>query len=70
MLHEKNDLLILSTSDNGVGFDYHAVSKSGKGIGLRSLLSRTEMIGGVMYIESTVNKGTIFSFEIPLKKHE
>jgi signal transduction histidine kinase len=70
MMHEKNDLLILSTRDNGTGFDYHAVSKSGKGIGLRSLLSRTEMIGGVMYIESSVHKGTEFSFEIPLNKHE
>jgi signal transduction histidine kinase len=70
MVHDKKDLLILSTSDNGIGFDYHAISKSGKGIGLRSLLSRTEMIGGVMYIESAVQKGTNFSFEIPLKKHE
>jgi signal transduction histidine kinase len=70
MMHEKNSLLILSTSDNGTGFDYHAISKSEKGIGLRSLLSRTEMIGGTMYIESAVNKGTKYSFEIPLKKHE
>jgi signal transduction histidine kinase len=70
MMHEKNSLLILSTSDNGTGFDYYAISKSEKGIGLRSLLSRTEMIGGTMYIESAVNKGTTYSFEIPLKKHE
>jgi signal transduction histidine kinase len=70
MLHERKGLLILSTSDDGQGFDYHAVSKSEKGIGLRSLLSRTEMIGGVMYIESVLNKGTEYSFEIPLKKNE
>jgi signal transduction histidine kinase len=67
MMHERNSLLILSTSDNGTGFDYLAISKSEKGIGLRSLLSRTEMIGGTMYIESAVNKGTKYSFEIPLK---
>jgi signal transduction histidine kinase len=70
MMHEKKGLLILSTIDNGLGFDYHAVSKSERGIGLRSLLSRTEMIGGVMYIESAPKKGTEYSFEIPLKKNE
>lgn len=68
IMEVRNGLLILLTSDNGIGFDYHAASKSSSGIGLKNLLSRTEIIGGVMYIESGENTGTKYSFEIPLKK--
>jgi signal transduction histidine kinase len=61
---EKN-IIVLLTQDNGKGFDYNRTSKDQKGLGLRNLLSRTEVIGGSMYIESQPNKGTKYTFEIP-----
>jgi signal transduction histidine kinase len=58
--------LILLTEDNGTGFDYVAKSKENTGLGLRNLLSRTEMLGGNMYIDSRKGKGTKYTFEIPV----
>jgi signal transduction histidine kinase len=64
---EKNNLIIL-TEDNGIGFDYTGESKEQSGLGLRNLLSRTEILGGSMYIDSKEGKGTRFSFEIPVNQ--
>jgi signal transduction histidine kinase len=61
----EKDNLILLTSDNGKGFDYKLASKEHAGLGLRNLLSRTEMLGGSMYVESFPGKGTSYTFEIP-----
>jgi len=58
--------LVILTEDNGIGFDYTGKSKEAAGLGLRNLLSRTEILGGSMYVESKPDKGTRFTFEIPL----
>lgn len=65
-LKQENGTLFLSTTDDGVGFDHHAASKGEGGIGLRNILNRTEIIGGQIFIESEKNKGTKYTFEIPL----
>ena len=65
-LKQTNGILLLSTSDNGIGFDQYAASKGNGGIGLRNILSRTEIIGGQMFVESQKNKGTKYTFEIPV----
>ena len=66
VLKQENGTLFLSTTDDGVGFDHHATSKGEGGIGLRNILNRTEIIGGQMFIESEKNKGTKYTFEIPV----
>lgn len=66
---EKN-MIILSTNDNGKGFDYDMTSKQASGLGLQNLLRRTEMLNGKMYFESKKGKGTIYSFEIPIAYDE
>lgn len=58
--------LIINTEDKGRGFDYQYNAKNGLGLGLRSLLSRTEVLGGNMYIDSAQGRGTKYTFEIPL----
>jgi signal transduction histidine kinase len=60
----KQQLLVL-TEDNGKGFDYIRYSRESTGLGLRNLLSRTEVLGGKMYIESGSGKGTKYTFELP-----
>ena len=60
----KNNLVITIT-DNGIGFDYNKESKESIGFGLRSLLSRTEIMSGQMFLESEKGKGTTYTFEIP-----
>lgn len=58
--------IIVLTKDNGTGFDYASKSNKPTGLGLRNLLSRTEVLGGNMFIESQPGKGTRYSFEIPI----
>ena len=65
-LKQEKQRLVILTEDNGKGFDYNQQSKENTGLGLRNLLSRTEVLGGNMYIESRSGKGTKYTFEIPL----
>jgi NarL family two-component system sensor histidine kinase LiaS len=52
----------LVINDNGRGFD---TSLAHRGIGLRSMQERAEVIGGSIIIESVVNKGTKISVTLP-----
>ena len=61
------DCLTVITKDDGKGFDYEGAMKNNFGLGLRNLLSRTEMLGGKMFIETKKGSGTTYIFEIPLK---
>jgi len=60
---EKNKLII-SLKDNGTGFEQKEIKNNG-GLGLKSLLSRTQLMNGKMFLESKIGKGTEFIFEIP-----
>ena len=62
---ENGNLLVL-TEDNGIGFNYEGESREQVGLGMRSLLSRTEVLEGSMYVDSKIDKGTKFRFEIPI----
>ena len=50
--------------DNGVGFDYKGRA-SETGLGLRNILSRTEIMGGTLFMETARGKGTHYIIEIP-----
>lgn len=65
-LEKNSHKLILGVSDNGRGFDHTLAFKKSQGFGLRSLLSRTQILGGEMFIESKPGKGTRYTFEIPI----
>ena len=60
------DKVVLKTADNGVGFDQRKEEVETSGIGLRNLLSRTEMMKGQLFFESKKGKGTAYTFEIPV----
>jgi signal transduction histidine kinase len=64
----KNNYVLL-TKDNGTGFRYNNTVKKSPGRGLHNLLSRTEVLGGKMFVESKKNKGTTYLFEIPIAKN-
>ena len=65
-LTSKNEVLYLISEDDGSGFDYSSLIKESSGLGLRSLLSRAEIMDGEMFVESKLGKGTRYIFEIPL----
>lgn len=62
--------IALKTEDNGKGFDIFTANKNFKGLGLRNILSRTELLGGDMYVESAPGEGTSYSISIPLDQND
>ncbi len=69
LTRDKNGL-VLTTKDNGVGFNYDSRKSEATGQGLRNLLNRTEMLGGKMFFESGKGKGTTYIFEVPYVIHQ
>ena len=60
---QKNNVICLSISDNGSGFD---VNKARKGIGLKNINSRVKEIQGELDIKSTMNSGTRIRIKAPI----
>ncbi|MCK4784784.1 MAG: PAS domain S-box protein, partial [Desulfobacteraceae bacterium] len=65
-LQESDGLFRLIIADNGKGFDYTAISKSGdrKGWGILNMQERIQVLGGQLLIESEPRKGTSVIIEI------
>lgn len=61
-IKSKNDVICLSISDDGKGFDLH---KSKKGIGLKNIKSRVNELDGKVNFDSEINKGTTITINIP-----
>lgn len=59
--------LTISLRDNGKGFDLKKI-KDSKGIGWANLQARTDLLGGVMEVESTLGQGTTVFFALPLRE--
>jgi len=59
------DVLRISTSDNGIGFDPHARRRAHT-MGLASMRERAESVGGHLTIDSTPGGGTRVAAELPL----
>lgn len=65
-LAKEDDRLVLTTTDNGKGFDHRQSSSAGRGYGLLNLHNRTEMMGGEMFVESQPGRGTTYRIVIPV----
>ncbi len=65
-LSKEHNHVLLATSDNGKGFNYFSQNKNLKGLGLRNLQSRTEVMGGELTCNSSAGKGVTYIFDIPL----
>jgi signal transduction histidine kinase len=63
VLEITTDLLIMSISDDGMGFD---PSDCKTGTGIRGIKERLELCGGNMKIDTTELNGTSLTFSIPL----
>ncbi|WP_208021480.1 sensor histidine kinase [Flavicella sediminum] len=55
--------IMLLVEDNGKGFD---IDKQNKGVGLRNMKSRVDVVNGTFDFESVVKKGTLVRVKIPL----
>ncbi len=59
--------LNLIVEDNGNGFDVNNIPKDG-GMGLKNVLSRVDEIKGQLNIDSSLDKGTTVTIDIPLNE--
>jgi signal transduction histidine kinase len=64
-LNGGSERLVLTVSDDGVGFDVDAAW--GKGLGLISMVERLEAIGGRLEIRSAPGAGTRLEASVPLR---
>ncbi len=55
----------VTIKDNGKGFNTGELKESG-GLGLKILQERTDMLGGTIKIDSSVNRGTEVTIQIPV----
>lgn len=69
-LFKRDNILVLTVSDNGIGFDtdkLNILEEHEAHFGLRNIQERVEFLGGKLYIDSAMGKGTEISVEIILK---
>ena len=62
---EDNQLQVM-VKDDGKGFDTVKTKTESRGLGLKSMESRIEMLNGQLSVESHPNKGTSYFFSAPL----
>ena len=57
--------LIITITDNGMGFDTQEALQRNGGLGLQNIISRAALIGGNANISSIINEGTTIKISIP-----
>jgi signal transduction histidine kinase len=65
----KTDLALLEIEDDGVGFNVNAVDNSYEtrgSLGMINMRERTELVNGVLHVDSEEGKGTRVQVAIPL----
>jgi two-component system, NarL family, sensor kinase len=65
-IQKNNKMLLLKTKDDGIGFNYSEKTQIARGLGLLSIQSRVELLGGQLLVTSQPGAGTIFEIEMPL----
>lgn len=65
-IQKQHKMLLIKTKDDGIGFNYSEKKQIAKGLGLLSLHSRVELLGGQLIVTSQPGSGTIFEIEMPL----
>jgi signal transduction histidine kinase len=68
VLEQKTDAIQLMVQDNGNGFEVESVrmKNASFGSGLLNIETQAALLNGIFRIESTIGKGTILFFKIPL----
>lgn len=62
----KEKTLLFQTQDDGIGFNYNDKIHHPVGVGLLSLQSRAELLGGHLVVNTERGSGASFQIEIPL----
>jgi signal transduction histidine kinase len=68
-LEEREQLLVLTVRDDGVGFDPGATAHRSRRLGLTSMEERAASLGGALRIDSAPGVGTTIRLEVPFGDH-
>lgn len=63
-LQKKDNAILLTLQDNGVGFDFLIKFKNLKSLGLKTIKERVRYINGILRVESSPGNGSKFNIEI------
>ena len=66
-IYQHGSKLLIEISDDGVCFDYQKELHNPRGLGLKKIFQRLQMLGGKIDVLSTQKIGTKFCIELPLK---
>jgi two-component system, NarL family, sensor kinase len=66
LIIKKAHTIFVQTKDDGVGFNYNEKSLEAKGVGLLSLQSRAQLLGGHLVVHTQPGTGVAFEIEIPI----
>lgn len=69
-LKYENKRVLLTTQDNGIGFNYRKEMELQKGLGLHNMSNRILLLNGTIDILSEVGKGTLYMIQVPMLEHE
>ncbi len=67
-VHGRQDAVVVTVQDDGVGFDPAKASK--RGLGLLGLQERVRELGGQVKLFSQPGRGTVLMAEVPLRENE
>ena len=67
-LRQKRNFLSLIVSNNGIGFNKQTLDKTNpeRGLGLRNMVDRAELLEGYLTVNSSLDKGTTVIVNIPV----
>lgn len=66
VLYTNKNQLVISTADNGKGFNFKTISKQANGLGMYNIQSRIDMLNGKLQVKSKAGRGTSFYITIPV----
>ncbi len=67
-LERRPDRVVLTVSDDGVGFDAHTRGIRSRRLGLTSMRERAHALGGAVVVESSPGAGTTVVAEVPVER--
>jgi two-component system, NarL family, sensor kinase len=67
-IRQERETVLLTATDDGVGFIYEEKMQHGSGLGLLNLQNRIEVLNGKLTVVTGPGKGTHYSIEIPEKQ--
>ncbi|RYZ46018.1 MAG: tetratricopeptide repeat protein, partial [Sphingobacteriales bacterium] len=67
-MKNKNNLVLLTIHDDGIGFDTAGIRES-KGLGWKNVLARVSLLNGKMTVQSEKISGTQIEIAIPNERH-